>query len=52
MNLFIFTIIFFFLNYFIYYVLKKLNILILINNITPENSSLYSNLFKLVIIFF
>ena len=52
MNLFIFTISFFFLNYFIYFVLKKLNILISINNITPEKSSLYSNLFKLVIIFF
>tara|TARA_B100000902_G_scaffold3870_1_gene4946 strand:+ start:5688 stop:7649 length:1962 start_codon:yes stop_codon:yes gene_type:complete len=52
MNLFIFTISFFFLNYFIYFVLKKLNILISINNITPAKSSLYSNLFKLVIIFF
>ena len=52
MNLFIFSIGFFFLNYFIYFVLKKLNILISINNITPAKSSLYSNLFKLVIIFF
>ena len=52
MNLIIFTISFFFLNYFIYFVLKILNILISITNITPAGSNLYSRLFKLVIIFF